>query len=72
MFDSLIKSIISYRGEDKKDVGLKGETIVSNNVKTLVVGKKITDVKLDKVSGSSLTPKGFNDALEQIKTLAKA
>lgn len=33
----VIKSIISYRGEDKKDVGLKGETIVSNNKNVYVV-----------------------------------
>jgi uncharacterized protein with FMN-binding domain len=39
--------------------------------KTLVVGKKIDDVMLDKVSGSSLTPKGFNDALAEIKAEAK-
>jgi uncharacterized protein with FMN-binding domain len=37
----------------------------------MVVGKNIADLKLDKVSGSSLTPKGFNDALEKIKTQAK-
>lgn len=33
----VIKSIISYRGEDKKDVGLKGETIVSNNENIYIV-----------------------------------
>ena len=40
--------------------------------KTLVVGKNIDDVVLDKVSGSSLTPKGFNDAIEKIKIQASA
>ncbi|MEQ1561256.1 MAG: FMN-binding protein [Nitrospira sp.] len=40
--------------------------------KTLVTGKKIDDVMLDKVSGSSLTPKGFNDAIEKIKATARA
>ena len=39
----------------------------SNNYKTLVIGKKIDEVHLDKVSGSSLTPIGFNNALEKIK-----
>ena len=39
---------------------------------TFVVGKDIDSVVLDKVSGSSLTPKGFNDALSQIKVQAKA
>lgn len=40
--------------------------------KQLVVGKNITDVQLDKVSGSSLTPKGFNDAIAKIEVQAKA
>ncbi|MFJ9713933.1 FMN-binding protein [Streptomyces sp. NPDC101234] len=36
-------------------------------VPRLVVGKKIDDVHLDHVAGSSLTPDGFNAALQQIK-----
>lgn len=40
--------------------------------KTYVVGKNIADVKIGKVSGSSLTGTGFNDALAQIKVQAKA
>ncbi len=40
------------------------------NYKVLVVGKNIDEVKLGKVSGSSLTPIGFNTALEDIKTQA--
>lgn len=40
--------------------------------KAMVVGKKLDDVMLDKVSGSSLTPKGFNDAVAKIKVQAKA
>ncbi len=40
--------------------------------KEFVVGKNITEIKLDKVAGSSLTPKGFNDAVEKIKAEAKA
>lgn len=39
--------------------------------KTQVVGKNIDKVSLTKVSGSSLTPKGFNDALEKVKAEAK-
>ncbi len=38
----------------------------------VVVGKKIDEVQLTKVAGSSLTPKGFMDALEKVKTEAKA
>ena len=33
----VIRSIVSYIGEDKKDVGLKGETIVSDNKNIYVV-----------------------------------
>lgn len=40
--------------------------------KQYVVGKNIASVKLDKVSGPSLTPAGFNDALAKIKAQAKA
>lgn len=38
----------------------------------LVVGKNIDELDLQKVSGSSLTPKGFMDALESIKTQAQS
>lgn len=40
--------------------------------KDMVVGKDITTVSLSRVAGSSLTSNGFNDALDQIKTDAKA
>ncbi len=42
------------------------------NFKEQVVGKNIAEIKLVKISGSSLTPKGFNDALEKIKTQAQS
>lgn len=40
--------------------------------KPYVIGKKIDSVNLDVVSGSSLTPEGFNDALNTIKQQAQA
>jgi hypothetical protein len=40
--------------------------------KQYVVGQNITNVNLTRVSGSSLTPIGFNNALAQIKAQAKA
>ena len=46
--------------------------IFIENFKPLVIGKKISDVHLTKVSGSSLTPGGFNDALMKIEAEAKA
>ncbi|MFZ2025999.1 MAG: FMN-binding protein [Microgenomates group bacterium] len=40
--------------------------------KTSVVGKDIKDLQLGKIAGASLTPKGFNDAVEKIKAQALA
>ena len=40
--------------------------------KTMVVGKKLSSVKLGNVSGSSLTPIGYDDAITQIQQQAKA
>lgn len=51
---------------------VKFQEIFKENFKQFVVGKNIDEVKLDKVAGSSLSPKGFNDALEKIKSGAKA
>jgi hypothetical protein len=44
----------------------------ANNYKQLVVGKKINAVKLSRVSGSSLTSQGFNDAILQIESQSKS
>ena len=43
-----------------------------NGYKKLVIGKSIDDVELDRVAGSSLTPAGFNEAVDQIKNDAAA
>jgi uncharacterized protein with FMN-binding domain len=40
--------------------------------KSQVVGKSLDSLQLSKVSGSSLTSQGFNDAVAQIKAKAKA
>lgn len=48
------------------------QEVVAANFKPLVIGKSIDAVSLDKVSGSSLTPKGFNDAVVKIKAQAKS
>lgn len=49
---------------------MKQEAFI-NGYKSFVVGKNINDLQLGKVAGASLTPKGFNDALEKIKAQAK-
>jgi len=46
--------------------------IFINNYKPLVVGKSIDSVTLSKVSGSSLTSAGWNDAITKIKAEATA
>ncbi len=48
------------------------QTQFHDNFQTFVVGKNIDEVTLVKVSGSSLTPKGFNDALAKVKVEAKS
>lgn len=41
-------------------------------VQTVVVGKPLSELSLGVVNGSSLTPKGFMDALAKIKAEAQA
>ncbi len=50
---------------------VKFQGIFTENYKAQVIGKKISELKLDKVSGSSLSPKGFNNAVEKITAEAK-
>ncbi len=55
-----------------KPISKEKQADFAKNYKTQVVGKKIDEINLTKVSGSSLTPKGFNAALELIKAEAGA
>lgn len=41
-----------------------------NGIAAQVVGKKLDEIKVSKVAGSSLTSGGFNQAVEQIKSQA--
>jgi hypothetical protein len=54
----------------ERPMSLRFQNQFATGYKELVVGKKIDEVNLTKVSGSSLTPKGFNDAVAQIKVEA--
>jgi uncharacterized protein with FMN-binding domain len=56
--------------EDPASKRFQGE--FGDNYSPLIIGKNIDEVTLTKVSGSSLTPKGFTDALEKIKTEAQS
>lgn len=48
------------------------QTAFTNGFKEQVIGKNINEINVTKVSSSSLTPKGFMNALEKIKTQAQA
>jgi len=49
----------------------KYQELFISGYKPQVVGKNINEVSLTRVSGSSLTPNGFNDAISKIKEQAK-
>lgn len=44
----------------------------AENYKKFVIGKNISELNLEKVAGSPLTPKGFNKALEKIRAEASS
>ena len=58
--------------QSEKDPSKKFQEAFESGYQAMIIGKSIDEVNLDKVSGSSLTPKGFNDAIEKIKAQAKA
>lgn len=43
----------------------------ASGIKSQIVGKKLDEIKVSKVAGSSLTSGGFNQAVEEIKESAK-
>ncbi len=61
---------IDPQAVNKKSVFMQDAFIAG--YKAQVIGKNIDEVNLVNVSGSSLTPKGFNDALAQVKVQAAA
>ena len=62
---SAVKGAHDYTSDRYQNMFISG-------CKPLVMGKNIATLKLTKVSGSSLTPIGFNDAISQIRTVAKS
>lgn len=66
-----VVTAVSITPKATRPVSVKMQNAVAAEVSALVVGKKLDEVMLDKVSGSSLTPKGFNDAIAKIKTQAR-
>ena len=63
--DASVKTIVADR--ESKEYQQK----FISGFKSVVIGKSIDSLNLSAVSGSSLTPIGFNAAIELIKTQAK-
>ncbi len=68
--NNVVTEIVSV-AKPGDDVSKKYMKLFTDNYKTLVIGKNISEVKLDKVSGSSLTSIGFNNAISKIRSQAK-
>lgn len=66
----IVDTAVEFKPTESESVTF--QQIFARNYKQYVVGKNIDAVRLDKISGASLTPKGFNSALEKIKVQAKA
>lgn len=61
-----------FEGKGVNPTTKKMQGLFAEGYKTQVVGKSLDEVSLDVVNGSSLTPKGFEDALQKIRTEAAA
>lgn len=64
--DSVFKSLA------ERPASVQMQSNFAGGYKEYVVGKKLDEIEVGKVSGSSLTPKGFNDAVAKIKAEAKS
>ena len=62
-------SLFEGHATDPTSMRFQGE--FTDNYQPLIIGKNIDEIALTKVSGSSLTSKGFTDALEKIKLEAQ-
>lgn len=66
--DVITDATVTNQAQDPTSRQYQGMFISS--YKSMVVGKDISTLNLNRVSGSSLTPQGFNDALAKIKQQA--
>ena len=63
---------VSVDTSQTKGPSLEYQGKFAGGISDVVVGKNIDEIEVDKVSGSSLTSGGFNEAIEQIKQEAQA
>jgi uncharacterized protein with FMN-binding domain len=68
--DIITGASVTNMGVDRRSQRYQDQFI--SGYQQYVVGQNIANVFLTKISGASLTPSGFNDALTQIKAQAKA
>ncbi|MBM3271776.1 hypothetical protein FJY94_00595 [Candidatus Kaiserbacteria bacterium] len=61
----------TFKGDATNPGSVNNQKKFSGGYTQLVVGKKLDDIKLSVVNGSSLTPGGFMDALADIKAEAR-
>ena len=72
---TLVGGIINDIEVTQKPISKEAHTYQAafvSGYKSQVVGKSIDEVSLSRVSGSSLTPNGFNNALQTIRSDARA
>ena len=62
----------SVKQEGKTGEAQEFQSKFASGFTSQVVGKKIDEVSLSRVAGSSLTPNGFNNAIDDIQNQAKA
>lgn len=69
--DTVTDASVQYDG---KDTGFSNnyQERFDAEYKTLVIGKKLTDISLSRVGGASLTSESFNEAVKQIAIEATA
>lgn len=79
----VVNFIITMDGDTIKNVSLdikpkhgeskEYQTKFANGINGIVAGKKLSEIEaLDRVTGSSLTPKAFNKAIEKLKADIKS
>ncbi len=61
----------TFKGAATNPGSVKNQEKFAQGFKDVVVGEPIDSIALTVVNGSSLTPKGFMNALEQVKTDAR-
>ncbi|NQX26978.1 FMN-binding protein [Microbacteriaceae bacterium VKM Ac-2854] len=67
-----VVTAVTVTPESENPTGTQYQTKFASGIAAVVVGKDIDDLDVSKVSGSSLTSTGFNDAVETIKADAAA